>query len=266
MKFNFVYKTTNNLNGDYYYGVHSTNNLDDGYLGSGLILKHAINKYGIDNFTREIVQYFSDVKYAFRLEAAIVTPELVADPHCYNIAVGGYGGNTLAGFTDEQYNEFCNKNRQSHNKPEYIKKLSDIKKEHWQRHGYREYWSKWFSENNPMKREDVKQKQSSSRIQYYIDHPEVRQWFSENNPMKREDVKQKTRHPHKMSADGLKRLKAGAEKRKGSNNGVYGKTYKWMNDGIRNYRVDLDKVEYQLSQGLKIGCLQKHERTNNKSK
>lgn len=91
-KYNFVYKTTNNLNGDYYYGVHSTNNLNDGYIGSGKRFLRAVNKYGKENFTREIVQYFSNIKNAYSLEAAIVTPDLLLDEHCLNIAVGGMGG------------------------------------------------------------------------------------------------------------------------------------------------------------------------------
>jgi hypothetical protein len=31
-KYNYIYKTTNILTNEYYIGMHSTNNLNDGYL------------------------------------------------------------------------------------------------------------------------------------------------------------------------------------------------------------------------------------------
>lgn len=54
-----VYVTTNNLNGKIYVGSHATNNLDDGYLGSGKVLKQAIKKYGRESFSREVIATFA---------------------------------------------------------------------------------------------------------------------------------------------------------------------------------------------------------------
>ena len=56
-KYHFIYKTTNLLSGKYYIGMHSTDNLDDGYLGSGRRLRYSINKYGKESHKREIIEF-----------------------------------------------------------------------------------------------------------------------------------------------------------------------------------------------------------------
>jgi len=51
-----LYKTTNLINNKTYIGIHQTNDLNDGYLGSGIAFKKALKKYGKENFFREIIE------------------------------------------------------------------------------------------------------------------------------------------------------------------------------------------------------------------
>lgn len=87
--YHFVYKTTNITNGKYYYGVHSTSDINDGYLGSGHALRRAIEKYGPSNFVREIIALVDDRDEALQIEKEIVNGQIVEDERCYNIALGG---------------------------------------------------------------------------------------------------------------------------------------------------------------------------------
>lgn len=43
----------------------------------------------------------------------------------------------------------------------------------------------------------------------------------------------------------------------GENNPMYGSTYKWMNDNIRNYRIALDQVDHYIQLGYKLGRVKK---------
>lgn len=88
-KYHYFYKITNNINNHFYYGVHNTNNLDDGYMGSGKRLHYAYEKYGIENFTKEILKFFDSSEEAFMYEAEVVNEQLVKDDNCYNIQQGG---------------------------------------------------------------------------------------------------------------------------------------------------------------------------------
>lgn len=91
-EYNYFYKITNLINNRYYFGVHKTNNIEDGYMGSGTRLKYSIKKYGIENFEKEILKYFDKYEDALKYESEIVTEELVNDIDCYNLIKGGVGG------------------------------------------------------------------------------------------------------------------------------------------------------------------------------
>jgi hypothetical protein len=124
-----LYKITNLINNKFYIGVHQTNDVDDGYIGSGKALQAAYKKYGVDNFKKEIIQYCSNAEEMYLIEKEIVQP-FYKNNKSYNLMEGGKGGfnyindlgqnGTLKGveirktlFTDpEWYDSWKNKQKQ----------------------------------------------------------------------------------------------------------------------------------------------------------
>jgi group I intron endonuclease len=88
-----IYKTTNLLNGKIYIGKDRYNN--ENYLGSGKILKQAIQKYGRDNFNKEILEECQDEKIWLKREVYWIE-YFNSTKVGYNIALGGNGGDTIS--------------------------------------------------------------------------------------------------------------------------------------------------------------------------
>lgn len=119
-QFIYTYQVVCNINGKSYIGVHKTNNIDDGYLGNGIIYNrpstikknncyhNAIKKYGFDNFTKYIMCFFDTYEEALSEEKFIVNSEWVKKRDNYNTALGG-NGNSKEGFTEEQKLKFKKK-------------------------------------------------------------------------------------------------------------------------------------------------------------
>ncbi len=89
LKYHYVYQTKNLINGKTYIGRHSTNNLNDGYIGSGKMLKRAIQKYGKENFVCIPMCYFDTYEESVDEEKFLVTREYCKDKNNYNIVEGG---------------------------------------------------------------------------------------------------------------------------------------------------------------------------------
>ena len=94
MKYHYVYIITNKVNHKFYIGKHSTNNLNDGYMGSGITIHNAIQKYGLENFNKRILCFCDSAQDALNVEKFLVTENLIKRDDCYNMKVGGSGGFT----------------------------------------------------------------------------------------------------------------------------------------------------------------------------
>ena len=88
----YLYEVKHTQSGKIYVGVHKSESLDDGYMGSGTVIKHAIKKHGLENFTKRVIEEFSSSKEMYEREKEIVTDEFLARVDVYNLRRGGLGG------------------------------------------------------------------------------------------------------------------------------------------------------------------------------
>jgi gas vesicle protein len=103
-KYHYIYKTTCNVTGKYYIGMHSTSNLEDGYMGSGKRLRRSLIKHGIENHTKEILEFLEDRVSLAKREKEIVDKTLLDESLCMNLKEGGEGG---GGFWNKEHQLKC---------------------------------------------------------------------------------------------------------------------------------------------------------------
>lgn len=90
--YHYLYEIKNTINGKIYIGVHKTKDLNDEYMGSGKVLRQAIEKYGIEAFTKTILEYFDTYEDALAKEKEVVNSAFLLREDVYNIRSGGKGG------------------------------------------------------------------------------------------------------------------------------------------------------------------------------
>lgn len=219
-KYHYIYKTTCKITGKFYVGMHSSNSLDDGYLGSGKILGYSRHKYGDENHTREILEFcVSREELKFR-EKEVVNEELLNDPLNINLKYGGEGGSapTGSGFWNETHKlNFTRAGWKAmnsiKNKTEAAKKAADT----------------------------FKKRYGKNSVKYKI---------------KMKALKKATLNASSEAA--IKKRKLTMLERgnqTGNKNYAFGK--KWINDGEKCIRVEEENIQKYLNNGYAIGRIKR---------
>ena len=153
-RFHYIYKITllcGSKKGYYYFGKRTTRPwqknpsvIDDGYAGSGTVVKNYFNKYGKilnETYIKEIVEFNESFEINSKREKEIIGDRYETDPLCLNLKEGGFGGvysiETRKKISDalkgkKKSEEAVEKNRQAQLKlwsdTEHKKKMSDAHK------------------------------------------------------------------------------------------------------------------------------------------
>lgn len=131
----YTYKITNRANGKIYIGKSTCGN-EISYLGSGLLIKRAIAKYGKDSFVKEILGLYELEEDALLAEQDAIAQFKARDPAIgYNIAPGGEGWTaesaqqTALAFhgslTEDEKRAYDEKRNAALRRPECRKKISE---------------------------------------------------------------------------------------------------------------------------------------------
>lgn len=130
-----IYRTTNLINGKTYIGQHKYRKLYDSYIGSGKLLWKAIEKYGRENFKKEIL--YSNIQYketADDVERFAIAKERALGKAEYNLADGGQGNKGLIPWnkgkklTEEQKRKLSEAHKGKPKSEETRKNMSEARK------------------------------------------------------------------------------------------------------------------------------------------
>ena len=104
-------------------------------MGSGTHIKNAVSKHGIENFKKEILEFFETAEQKWLAEIKHVTLEVVQDENSYNMAPGGK--NWIAAMKRENDPNFSSHQSKAGKlgAHAYLNSLSDKQKRDWHSKG-----------------------------------------------------------------------------------------------------------------------------------
>ncbi len=126
---NFIYQIKNKINKKNYVGYHKSLNENDDYMGSGVLIKKAIKKYGKENFEKEILEICNEENWQAR-EIYWIKEIKSLYPIGYNLMEGGQGGKLSFKYTlTEKQKKKISENTKGNKNPMYGKNIFSIWKE-----------------------------------------------------------------------------------------------------------------------------------------
>ena len=106
-----------------YIGQHQTANVDDGYMGSGIRIRRAIEKYGLENFEKTILFECKSEDEMNAKEAEIVNEDFIARDDVYNMTIGGFNWSSA--------NKHYTKERRSEDMKKFFDSMTDDERKHY---------------------------------------------------------------------------------------------------------------------------------------
>lgn len=104
--YGYIYKTTNSVNGKIYVGQHR-GKVNLMYLGSGPRIRKAVEEYGEDKFSVQVLQYADTKEQLDLLEIYYIDVLDSRNPDIgYNIHKGGTGGDTTINWSEQRREQY----------------------------------------------------------------------------------------------------------------------------------------------------------------
>lgn len=206
----YITNSKSSLYGKIYYGQHTTDNLADGYIGSGRILRDYLKKYPNDYY-RKILKFYNSQEELNQAEYELIKPHLGKE-YCLNLRSGG----CKPGFTIESRKLISENTRKAMEDPQIREKCA--------------YWTGKPSPN----------KGRPSKLKGISKSEETRQRMSKSQAGK--SIKESTRKKISVALKGKSRSLESREKQsktlKGHKCYIKGKHKVWDNKELKIFHYE----------------------------
>ena len=266
MTYYYIYKITllkGRLKNHYYYGQHTTNNLDDKYCGSGVKIRYYFKKHKAvegETYIKEIIRFCNNIEELNQAEYEIIGDKYETDPMCLNLRAGGCQAELSSEskikiretlnkkWEDPEFHKiYCDGAKRRWEDPEEHKKISDSTKKRFEKPEERKKCTDAANKRweDPEERRKNKEAQKKS-----WDNPEKRKKASETHKKRFEDPeeREKARMAAKKRAEDPEWVRHQRESQTGS---------RWVNNGIENTKAKGEKLQQLLDKGYVYGRLKK---------